>query len=62
MQKMDKLLSIPNIPHESLPEGGEENYRVERTWGEPTKFDYEPLGHWDVGTGLGILDFERAAK
>ena len=37
------ILSIPNIPHESLPEGGEENYRVERTWGEPAKFDYEPL-------------------
>lgn len=61
--KMEEIImSIPNIPHESLPEGGEADYVVERTWGEPTKFDYEPLAHWDVGTGLGILDFERAGK
>ena len=56
------ILSIPNIPHDSLPVGGEENYRVERTWGEPRKFDGEPLAHWDIGTGLDILDFERAGK
>lgn len=61
--KMEEIiLSIPNIPHESLPEGGEENYRVERTWGEPVRFNYEPLAHWDIGINLGILDFERAAK
>lgn len=62
VQMNEIILRIPNIPHESLPEGGEENYRVERTWGEPRKFDGEPLAHWDIGTGLGILDFERAAK
>ena len=61
-QMNEIILSIPNIPHESLPEGGEENYRVERTWGEPRKFEGEPLAHWDIGTGLGILDFERAGK
>lgn len=61
-QMHDIILSIPNIPHDSLPEGGEENYRVERTWGEPRKFDGEALAHWDIGTGLGILDFERAGK
>ena len=61
-QMNEIILSIPNIPHESLPEGGEENYRVERTWGEPRKFVGEPLAHWDIGTGLGILDFERAGK
>ncbi|MBO5428958.1 MAG: serine--tRNA ligase, partial [Peptococcaceae bacterium] len=61
-QMNDIILSIPNIPHESLPEGGEENYRVERTWGEPRKFEGEPLAHWDIGTSLGILDFERAGK
>ena len=61
-QMNEIILSIPNIPHESLPEGGEENYRVERTWGEPRQFDGEPLAHWDIGTGLGILDFERAGK
>jgi seryl-tRNA synthetase len=61
-QMNEIILSIPNIPHDSLPEGGEENYRVERTWGEPRKFEGEPLAHWDIGTGLGILDFERAGK
>ena len=61
-QMNEIILSIPNIPHDSLPEGGEENYRVERTWGEPKVFDGEPLAHWDIGTGLGILDFERAGK
>ena len=33
-----------------------------RTWGEPTKFDFEPKAHWDIGTDLGILDFEAGAK
>ena len=33
-----------------------------RTWGEPRAFDFEPKAHWDLGTGLGILDFERATK
>ncbi len=56
------LLSIPNLPDASIPEGGEEKYRVERTWGEPTKFEFTPQAHWDIGTNLGILDFERAAK
>jgi seryl-tRNA synthetase len=36
--------------------------RVERTWGEPRKFDFEPAAHWDLGPALGILDFERGAK
>ena len=56
------ILTIPNIPHESLPVGGESDYRVERTWGEPTKFDFEAKAHWDIGENLGILDFERATK
>lgn len=56
------VLSIPNIPDQSLPIGGEDDYRVERTWGEPKKFDFEPKGHWDIGEGLNILDFERATK
>ena len=58
----DIILTIPNIPHESLPVGGESDYRVERTWGEPTKFDFEAKAHWDIGENLGILDFERATK
>jgi len=59
----DWLLAVPNIPHESVPLGkGEEDNPVVRTWGEPTTFDFEPKDHHDLGTGLGLLDFERAAK
>ncbi|MFS8524210.1 MAG: serine--tRNA ligase [Limnochordales bacterium] len=57
------LLSIPNIPHESVPYGESEDDNVEvRRWGEPRQFDFEPKAHWDLGVDLGILDFERAAK
>ncbi len=55
--------TIPNLPHESVPEGkGAANNTVVRTWGEPRTFDFEAKAHWDLGTALGILDFERAAK
>lgn len=57
------LLTLPNLPHDSVPVGSGEEQNLEvRKWGEPKKFDYSPLPHWDVGTGLDILDFERAAK
>ncbi|MBM4137450.1 MAG: serine--tRNA ligase [Nitrospira sp.] len=57
------LLNIPNIPHESVPVGKDETENVEiRRWGEPRKFDFEPLNHWDIGEILGIIDFERASK
>ena len=57
------LLHIPNIPHESVPVGKDESENVEvRRWGEPRKFDFPPKAHWDLGTSLGILDFERASK
>jgi seryl-tRNA synthetase len=57
------LLSIPNIPHESVPVGESEDDNVEiRTWGEVPKFPFEPKAHWDIATELGLLDFERAAK
>lgn len=56
------ILTIPNIPHESLPVGGEDDYRVERTWGETPKFAFEPKAHWEIGEKLNILDFERATK
>ncbi len=56
-------LSIPNLVHASVPEGADESAnRVERSWGEPPAFDFEPRPHWELGTALGILDFERAAK
>lgn len=56
------VISIPNMPKEDIPDGGEDDYRVERTWGEPRKFDFEPKAHWDLGEDLDILDFNRAAK
>ncbi|MCM3603682.1 serine--tRNA ligase [Robertmurraya korlensis] len=57
------LLSIPNIPHESVPVGETEDDNIEiRKWGELPSFDFEPKPHWDVADGLGIVDFERAGK
>lgn len=57
------LLGIPNIPHASVPVGADENANAEvRKWGEPRKFDFEPLPHWDIGEKLKILDFERGGK
>ena len=57
------LLCIPNTPFEIVPVGvsDEDNAEVKR-WGEPRQFDFEGKAHWDIGTELGILDFERAAK
>ncbi len=57
------LLDIPNLPHESVPEGrGEEDNPEIRRWGEPPTFDFEPKDHVDLGEALGLLDFETAAK
>lgn len=56
---------IPNIPHESVPVGaGEEENEEVRRWGDEYKpeFEGEPKAHWDIGTDLGILDFDRGAK
>ena len=56
-------LSIPNLPHGSVPEGADESAnRVEKEVGEPPSFAFEPKAHWDLGPELGILDFERGAK
>jgi seryl-tRNA synthetase len=62
--RMHELLStLPNIPHESVPFGKDETAnREERRWGAPPEFDFEPKDHVDLGTSLGILDFERASK
>ncbi len=62
-QLNDWMLTIPNIPHPSVPEGDTDEDNVEiRKFGEPTKFDFEPKAHWDLGKDLGILDPETAAK
>ncbi len=57
------LLGLPNLPHDSVPVGGDESANVvERTWGEPRAFDFEVLDHVDVGENLRIVDLARAAK
>ncbi|MPY87415.1 MAG: serine--tRNA ligase [Luteitalea sp.] len=57
------LLTIPNVPHGTVPVGqsAAENQEVRR-WGEPRRCDFTPKPHWELGTALGILDFERAAR
>jgi seryl-tRNA synthetase len=59
----DILAGIPNMPHAGVPVGhsAEENLEVRR-WGAPPQFDFTPQPHWDLGTELGVLDLERAAK
>jgi len=57
------LLGIPNLLHDSVPEGRDESANKEvRRWGEPRKFDFKPLDHVALGEKLGGLDFEAAAK
>ncbi len=57
------LLSVPNILHESVPSGEDEEDNVEvRRWGRPRDFDFEPLNHWDIAEALDIVDFDRASK
>ena len=57
------LMGIPNLPHDSVPDGKDENDNVEiRRWGEPRKFEFEIKDHVDVGAGLDALDFETASK
>lgn len=59
----EELISLPNIPHESVPDGEDENDNVTvRTWGEPRKFEFEPLPHWELGEKLGLFDPRRASK
>jgi seryl-tRNA synthetase len=57
------LLDIPNLPHDSVPDGRDAADNVEvRRWGEPTQFDFAAKDHVDLGASLGMLDFETAAK
>ena len=57
------VLTIPNIPNEKVSKGLSDEDNVEiRRWGEPTKFDFEPKAHWDIGENLDILDADTAAK
>ena len=62
-QLRDFMLKIPNIPNSSCPIGKDDTYNVEiRRWGTPREFDFEFKPHWDIGTDLDILDFERGTK
>jgi len=57
------LMGIPNLPHDSVPDGSGEDDNLEiRRWGELPHFDFEPRDHVDLGEKLGLLDFETAAK
>jgi len=59
----DFMLSVPNLPHASVPPGGDSSANVEvRRWGAPPKFDFAPRPHWEVGERANILDLPRAAK
>ncbi|MGX6979293.1 serine--tRNA ligase [Vagococcus elongatus] len=63
-EKIQAIASgLPNLPHDSVPIGEDEDANVEvRRWGEPKTFDFEVKPHWDLGEDLDILDFERGAK
>jgi seryl-tRNA synthetase len=57
------LQQIPNLPNDSVPVGSDEHSnKLEKTWGDPTQFDFPAKPHWELGESLGILDFARAAK
>jgi len=57
------LLTLPNLPHVSVPKGKDSSDNAEvRRWGDIPKFDFEPKPHWDLGEALGILDFKTGAK
>ena len=59
----DIAMRVPNIPHQSVPEGvDEDDNREDRRWGEPRQFDFEPKDHVDLGAVRGLLDFQAAAK
>src|SRR5512133_3537208 len=62
-QRSALLMTIPNLPHTSVPVGASaaDNQEVRRH-GEPRPFDFEPRPHWELGPALGILDFDRATK
>ncbi|MDT7786967.1 MAG: seryl-tRNA synthetase [Pseudonocardiales bacterium] len=62
-EEVNELLAkIPNLVHPDAPVGGEDDFVVVKTVGEPRQFDFEPLDHLDLGTKLGAIDMERGAK
>jgi len=62
-ERADLLMTVPNLPHASVPVGRTaDDNPVVRKHGDPRVFDFEPKPHWDLGAALGVLDFERAAR
>jgi seryl-tRNA synthetase len=55
------LINLPNIMQADTPDGNEENNKIIETWGEKTKFDFEPKPHYELGEALGMMEFEQAA-
>lgn len=59
----DILLTLPNLPHESVPHGRDAKDNIEiRKWGDIPSFDFEPRPHWEIGEDLEIIDFQRASN
>jgi seryl-tRNA synthetase len=62
-QRHDLLMTVPNLPHATVPVGKSADANVEvRRHGHPRTYDFAPKPHWEIGAALGILDFERAAR
>jgi seryl-tRNA synthetase len=62
-QLTDLMMSLPNLPDESVPEGGDEDdNQVVRSWGDPTAFDFTPLDHVDLTREGGLMDFDAGVK
>jgi seryl-tRNA synthetase len=61
-QMNEVLIWIPNIPHESVPIGGETENKEIKSWGEKPEFDFDPLPHWELAEKLGIVEFDRSSK
>ncbi len=61
--RIDEIMyRIPNLPHDSVPVGGEEDAVEVRSWGTKPEFSFEPRPHWELGEALGMIDLERGAK
>lgn len=59
----DKLLRLPNLPAEDVPDGKDSGSNIEvRSWGKPKEFQFSPRPHWELGESLGIIDFQRGVK
>ncbi len=57
------MLTIPNVPHQSVPVGSDEDDNLEvKQWGKPREFEFTPKPHWEIAEDLDVIDFERGGK